>query len=96
MAHLEEMEYSNACFHLYPVMVRNRAEFYQKAKKKGLNLQVHYIPVNSQPYYRELGADPDDTPNAQIYYKKCISLPLYPDLSNRDLDEIIKRMRGIL
>ena len=94
LAHLEEMEYSNACFHLYPVMVRNRAEFYQKAKKEGLNLQVHYIPVHTQPYYREQGYNWGDFPNAEIYYKKCISLPLYPDLTNKDLDEIVKRIKN--
>ena len=96
LAHLEEMEYSNACFHLYPVMVRNRAEFYQKAKKEGLNLQVHYIPVHTQPYYKEQGCNWGDFPNAEIYYKKCISLPLYPDLTNKDLDEIIKRIKKCL
>ena len=94
LAHLKEMEYSNACFHLYPVMVRNRAEFYQKAKKEGLNLQVHYIPVHTQPYYKEQGYNWGDFPNAEIYYKKCISLPLYPDLTNKDLDEIVKRIKN--
>lgn len=96
LPHLIENEFSNACFHLYPVMVRNREEFYQKAKETGLNLQVHYIPVHTQPYYKNLGFKEGDYPNAEIYYKKCISLPLYPSLTDNDLKEIIKRIKGIL
>lgn len=96
LPHLVEKEFSNACFHLYPVMVRNREEFYHKAKTVGLNLQVHYIPVHTQPYYKKLGFKDGDYPNAEIYYKKCISLPLYPGLSNCDLKEIVKRVKGIL
>ena len=96
LPHLIEKEFSNACFHLYPVMVRNRAEFYKRAHAEKLNLQVHYIPVHTQPYYKEQGYNWGDFPNAEIYYKKCISLPLYPDLKNSDLDEIIRRIKEIL
>lgn len=96
LPHLVEKDFSNACFHLYPVMVRNRKEFYQKAKQVGLNLQVHYIPVHTQLYYKNLGFKEGDYPNAEIYYKKCISLPLYPSLSNSDLKEIVKRVKGLL
>lgn len=96
LPHLEEKEFSNACFHLYPVMVRNREEFFHKAKTVGLNLQVHYIPIHTQPYYKNLGFNEGDYPNAEIYYKKCISLPLYPSLTDCDLTEIVKRIKGIL
>ena len=96
LPHLTEKEFSNACFHLYPVMVRSREEFYHAAKKVGLNLQVHYIPVHTQPYYKDLGFSEGDFPNAEIYYKKCISLPLYPSLTNGDLKEIVKRIKAIL
>jgi len=96
LPHLIEKEFSNACSHLYPVMVRNREEFYNKAKTAGLNLQVHYIPVHTQPYYKDLGYKDGDFPNAEIYYKKCISLPLYPALKDSDLKEIVKRIKAIL
>lgn len=96
LPHLKEKEFSNACFHLYPVMVRDREKFYHKAKEIGLNLQVHYIPVHTQPYYKDLGFNEGDFSNAEIYYKKCISLPVYPDLTNRDLKEIVKRIKGLI
>ena len=94
--HLIEKNFSNACFHLYPILVANREKFYFDAKKVGLNLQVHYIPVHTQPYYQEQGYKWGDYPNAEEYYKHCISLPLYYDLNDRDLKEIVKRIKGLL
>ena len=97
LPHLEEMPYSNACFHLYPVLVENRREFYFRAREAGLNLQVHYIPVPMQPYYRATyGYKAGDYPKAEAYYAKCISLPLYPSLTDDDLSEIVRRIKGIL
>lgn len=96
LEHLIEKKFSNACFHLYPVMVQDRENFYHKAKKAGLNLQVHYIPVHTQPYYKNLGFKEGDFPKAENYYKQCISLPLYFDLKDSDLKEIVKRIKGIL
>ena len=97
LPHLEEAEFSNACFHLYPILVEDRREFYFKAREVGLNLQVHYIPVHTQPYYRETYEyKAGDYPNAENYYAKCISLPLYPSLTDEDLAEIVRRIKGIL
>lgn len=96
LPHLEEESFSNACFHLYPVLVENRKEFYCKAREAGLNLQVHYIPVHTQPYYRQRGYKAGDFPNAENFYEHCISLPLYYDLSDEDLHEIARRIKSIL
>lgn len=96
LPHLIEKEFSNACFHLYPILVDNRRDFYFKAREKGLNLQVHYIPVHTQSYYQKLGYKQGDYPNAEAFYAHCISLPLYPDLTDEDLMEIIKRIKEIL
>ncbi len=96
LPHLIEKDFSNACFHLYPILVDNRRDFYFKARDKGLNLQVHYIPVHTQPYYRQFGYKKGDYPNAENYYEHCISLPLYPSLTDDDLVEIVKRIKEIL
>lgn len=95
LPHLAEKEYSNACFHLYPVLVENRREFYFKAKEKGLNVQVHYIPVHLQPYYQKFGYKKGDYPKAEAYYEKCISLPCYPGLSDEELTEIIQKIKEV-
>lgn len=95
LAHLKEREYSNACFHLYTILIENRDEFYFKAKEVGLNLQVHYIPVHTQPYYQELGFKVGDYPICEEYYSKAISIPLYPALLDDDLEEIVKRIKKL-
>lgn len=96
LPHLVEQDFSNACFHLYVIFVKNREEFYCNLRKVGLNLQVHYIPVHTQPYYQQFGYKWGDYPNAEEYYKHCISLPLYYDLKDRDLREIVRRIKSIL
>ncbi len=96
LEHLIEREYSEACFHLYPVLLEDRDDFYYKAKEVGLNLQVHYIPVHTQPYYQRLGFVPGNYPVAEEYYRKTISLPLYPALTSEDLAEIVRRVKSIL
>ena len=96
LPHLIEKDFSNACFHLYPILVENRRDFYFKARENGLNLQVHYIPVHTQPYYQNLGYKQGDYPCAEEYYEHCISLPLYPDLTDEDLREIVKRIKDII
>ena len=94
--HLVEREFSNACFHLYPILTENRREFYFRAREKGLHLQVHYIPVHTQPYYSRFSYKLGDYPKSEAYYSKCISLPLYPSLDDGDLSEIVKRIKEIL
>lgn len=94
--HLKEEAFSNACFHLYPILVKHRKDFYHKAKKAGLNLQVHYIPVHLQPYYKQFGYKEGDYPQAEAYYDRCISLPLYYELKNNDLKQIISVVKRCL
>lgn len=96
LPHLEEKDFSNACFHLYPILVDNRQFFYFEAKKVGLHLQVHYIPVHTQPYYDRYGYKSGDFPKAEAFYSHCISLPLYPSLSDADLDEIVARIKILI
>lgn len=95
LPHLAEREFSNACFHLYPVLVEDREGIYHRARQAGLYLQVHYIPVHTQPYYQSLGYREGDYPNAEAYYCRCISMPLYPSLTDEDVEEIVCRMQKI-
>ena len=96
LPHLTERKFSDACFHLYPILTPDRDEFYERAKQVGLHLQVHYIPVHTQPYYQRLGFKQGDYPKAEKYYSQTISLPLYPALTNDDLAEIVSRIKSIL
>jgi dTDP-4-amino-4,6-dideoxygalactose transaminase len=75
--------------HLYIVLVEfeelgtTRAQLMRDLRAKGIGTQVHYIPVHRQPYYRALYGD-QLLPGAEAYYSKCLSIPLYPDMSDDD------------
>ncbi|MCF7800147.1 UDP-4-amino-4,6-dideoxy-N-acetyl-beta-L-altrosamine transaminase, partial [Candidatus Babeliales bacterium] len=84
---LKEKDYSNAAFHLCPLLINfekikiTKKELFVKLQNNSLYLQVHYIPVHLQPYYKKLGFKVGDYPVAEKFYEKEISLPLYPDLT---------------
>ncbi|MBP7077022.1 MAG: UDP-4-amino-4,6-dideoxy-N-acetyl-beta-L-altrosamine transaminase, partial [Bacteroidales bacterium] len=71
-------------YHLYIVEVDRRKELYEYLKLYGIFTQVHYIPLHLMPYYRKLGWKPGDFPNAENYYRNCLSLPIYPTLSSEE------------
>jgi len=98
---LEEKDFSDACFHLCPILIDfkelgiEKKEFFAKLKNVGLMLQVHYIPVYWQPYYQSLGYEYGLCPNAEKYYEQTVSLPLYPNLGDDDIQDIVSRFYGI-
>lgn len=79
-------------YHLYIIEVDRRFELYDFLKKYNILCQVHYFPTHLMPYYRELGWNIGDLPNAEKYYKGCISLPIYPTLSNEEQEFIIEKI----
>ncbi len=92
---LVERDYSKACFHLFPLLInfdlvkQSKKEIFVKLQEKGLNLQVHYVPVHLQPFYQSLGFKEGDFPNSEKYYKQTLSLPLYFGLKDCDLKHIV-------
>lgn len=79
-------------YHLYIVQVEKRKQLYEYLQKHSIYPQIHYIPVHLQPYYRNLGWNLGDFPIAEKYYESCISLPIYPSLTNHEQDHIIERV----
>lgn len=71
-------------YHLYVIEVDNRKELYEYLRGNNIFAQVHYIPVHLMPYYRHFGWKENDFPNAENYYKQCLSLPMYPTLSTEE------------
>ena len=76
-------------FHLYVVLVNNRKELYDYLRSKKIFAQVHYIPVHLQPYYKNLGWKEGDFPNAENYYNRCLSLPMFPTLTDTEQQYVI-------
>ena len=71
-------------YHLYIIEVENRLELYNYLRENKVLAQIHYIPCHLMPYYRQLGWKEGDFPNAETYYKGCISLPMYPTLKEEE------------
>ena len=80
--------------HLFIIEVENRKELYDFLHSKGILAQIHYLPVHTMPYYKKIGYEGSDLINAENYYSKCISLPMYPTLSNEEqnfvIDQVLK------
>jgi UDP-4-amino-4,6-dideoxy-N-acetyl-beta-L-altrosamine transaminase len=80
-----------SAFHLYAVRLQrdkarhSRRQVFESMRKQGIGVNVHYIPVHTQPYYQRLGFMDDDFPNAKAFYEEAITLPLYPALTVKDL-----------
>ena len=77
-------------YHLYIVQVKNRKALYDVLREKGIFAQVHYAPVHTMPYYQQLGYKKGSMPVAESYYEKCLSLPMYPTLTEQEQDFVIK------
>jgi len=92
---------ARSSFHLYVVQleiadeqVHRRVFEMMRAQEIGVNL--HYIPVHLQPYYRDLGFAPGDFPAAEDYYRRAISLPLHVNLSEEDQDKVVQALKTAL
>lgn len=76
-------------YHLYIIQTFRRKELYDYLRTKNIFCQVHYIPVHLQPYYRRLGWKAGDFPAVEKYYEKCLSLPMYPSLTEDEQAYVI-------
>ena len=83
-------------YHLYVIRVQDRDEVFARLRDAGIGVNVHYMPIPAQPYYRDLGHDPANYPGAQAYYRQAISLPLFPALSSAEQDKVIEALERIL
>ena len=79
-------------FHLYIIQVENRLELYNYLQKNKICTQVHYEPLHLMPYYQDLGSKLGDFPIVEEYYKHCLSLPMYPTLTENEQEYIIRKV----
>ncbi|PRQ08739.1 UDP-4-amino-4,6-dideoxy-N-acetyl-beta-L-altrosamine transaminase [Enhygromyxa salina] len=91
-----------SAYHLYAVHVdfqasdRTRAQVVAGLRELGVLTQVHYIPVPTQPYYVDRGADPLAYPGATAYYESILSLPLFPAMRDEDVDRVVAALAQVL
>jgi UDP-4-amino-4,6-dideoxy-N-acetyl-beta-L-altrosamine transaminase len=93
-----EKDYAYSSYHLYPIRSKDKykdmkKKIFSNLRDKGLGVQVHYIPVYMQPYYKKIGYKKASCPMAEDFYQREISLPVYPGMSVKDRKFVIKILK---
>lgn len=92
---------NRSALHLYIVLIDDaapldRARLFERLRAAGVGVNVHYIPVHLQPYYRQLGFGPGDYPASEAYYRRALTLPMYAALSDDEQGEVIALLQAAL
>ncbi|RYD06305.1 hypothetical protein N752_05275 [Desulforamulus aquiferis] len=91
-----------SAYHLYVIKLKleelskTHKTVFEEIRSAGINANLHYIPVHTQPYYKKLGFKIGDFPEAEKYYRQAISLPLYYSLSEQEQDYVIQVLKEVL
>jgi UDP-4-amino-4,6-dideoxy-N-acetyl-beta-L-altrosamine transaminase len=80
-------------YHLYVIQVEEREKLVNYLRDLNIFAQIHYVPVHLMPYYRQLGWKIGDLPQAEYYYSRCLSLPLFPTLTNDNFDFVVNKIK---
>lgn len=83
-------------FHLYIIQVPDRKGLYDFLHDNGIYAQVHYVPLHLMPYYQQFGNKKGDLPVVEEYYDHCLSLPMYPTLTDEEQDYVIQKVKEFL
>lgn len=85
--------------HLYVIRLqldmiqRTHRQVFEALRELGIGVNLHYIPVHTQPYYERMGFKPDDFPQSQTYYQEAISIPMFQTMTDEQQDEVIAALR---
>ena len=91
-----------SAFHLYVIRLKldqiicSHVEVFEALRAKEIMVNIHYIPVHTQPYYQNMGFKAGDFPAAERYYTEAISIPMYPTLTEPQQDEVIEVLQEVL
>lgn len=86
--------------HLYPIRLqlnqtpKSHRQVFEALREQGIGVNLHYIPVHTQPYYQRMGFQPGDFPQAQAYYSEAISLPMYQTMSDGQQERVIDALKN--
>jgi len=109
LSHIEELELPEQAssenehsWHLFILRLNsellngNRAVFIEELKKRGIGTSVHFIPLHLHPYYRDsYGYQAGDFPHAEDAYGRCFSVPIYPDLTTRERERVVRALEQV-
>lgn len=98
----EQLENTNSAWHIYVLqlelekLTEDRKEIFKALRKKNLGVNVHYMPVYFHPYYQSIGYEKGICPKAERLYERIITIPLYPKMTDQQVDEVIKRIKNTI
>lgn len=98
----KQSENSYSAFHLYIIKLNLAAikhthkQVFDALRTKNIGVNLHYIPIHTQPYYQSLGFKPGQFPRAKTYYEQAISIPLYHQMTNEQQDTVIQALKDVL
>jgi UDP-4-amino-4,6-dideoxy-N-acetyl-beta-L-altrosamine transaminase len=90
---------TSSSYHLYPLRIPGegrRKSVFDRCRAAGILVNVHYIPVHTQPHYRRLGFKPGDFPEAERFYHEALSLPMFPALTDAQQAEVVDKVHESL
>lgn len=91
-----------SAYHLYVIrlkldkITKTHLEVFNYLRSHDIIVNLHYIPIHTQPYYKQFGFKQGDFPNAEQYYREAISIPMHPSLSDQDVHFVVDRLKEIL
>jgi len=91
-------EYGEPAWHLYVIRLReglDKAEVVHRLQEEGIGSQVHYMPVYRHPYYQSLNYNPENYPYAEAYYRQALSIPLFPAMSDDEVQRVIRAVSAL-
>ena len=93
---------SYSALHLYPIQIdlnkvsKNREQIFNVLIKSGIGVNVHYIPIHTQPYYFQFGFSEGDFPNSESYYSRAISIPLFHTMTAEQQIKVLDELKRAL
>lgn len=90
---------SYSAYHLYVIRLKldkiqvTHRQVFEGLRAKDIMVNLHYIPVHTQPYYQKMGFKPGDYPEAEQYYREAISIPMHPTLTEQEQDFVVQSIR---
>jgi len=83
-------------YHLYIIRTSQRKQLYDFLRSKNVYCQVHYLPVHRHPYYQTLGFKKGDFPHSEKYYEECLSLPMYPSMTDVEQQFVNEKLKAFI
>ena len=91
------MPYSHHVYHVYAVRTGDRTTLQQHLSEQGIQIGIHYpIPVHLQPAYSDLGYQPGAFPHTELAAQEVLSLPMYPELTPEQINEVAQSLHDLL